>query len=199
MEKLFKITLILVLIIVFGGNLSAQKWEAKSYLRIEKMNTYLTTWAKNAQDLGSGYSFNTFVLLSDGIGISDPWGEAVLGVEKKHKDWSFEGLVGFQQSIDGIDLMVKPSWGYSKNKFSIFNSWEFGVPSGSWWWTAHVKYKVYKDSYVGIMSRRKHGTGLELGIAIRQFEIHLARLWDTEIGEWKSVVGFKIKIEPNKK
>lgn len=192
MKSICRTIIVIVLVGIFNSNITAQNWKVKSYLLIGEEQTDLKTWAKNTQDLGNGYSFNTFVLVSDGIGLSNSWGEAVVGIGKTHKNWYFESLLGFQQSPDGIDLMFKPSWGYSKNKFSIFNSWEFGTSPGNWWWTVHADYKVYKKHYIGIMSRRYHGTGLEVGIVIKQFEIHLAQLWDTEIGQWKSVLGLKI-------
>lgn len=194
MKKEFKIALISVLMIVLSNNIIAQEWQVKSYLRIENKNTHLTMWAKNTKELGSGYSLNTFVLVSDAFGVAKPWSEAVVGIGKEYNDWYFESLIGFQQSEDGIDLMFKPSWGYSKKRLSIFNSWELGFPSGSWWWTAHVDYQIYKKHYIGIMSRRYHGTGLEAGIVIKNFEIHLAQLYDTEVSEFKSMVGFKIKF-----
>lgn len=96
MKNELKIALVFVLMIMLINNSIAQKWKVKSYLRIEKSQTYLTAFVKNTKELGNGYSFNTFVLLSDGVRIYAPWGEAVVGVGKKYHYWYFEGLVGFQ-------------------------------------------------------------------------------------------------------
>jgi hypothetical protein len=194
MKKIFKVMFICLLSVV-SSNIYSQSCEVKSYLLIEKDNTFLKAWVKNKKELKNGYSLNTFILVSDGICISKPWSEAVIGFGKTHKNWYFESLIGIQNSEMGIDLMVKPSWSYKKNKFSVFNSWKFGTQPDAWGWTAHIDYKIYKDSYIGVMSRRKHGTGIEIGVVVKQFEFQLAPLWDTEVGEFKLLVGLKFKIE----